>query len=203
MAGTTAGDPPPPLLTPPNDWTTNPVPLNTVGMVDVREATLADTMAVADVAIRSWQRGYRGLIAQDYLDGLRPQDRARRYAFGAMDIRGPYTLVALDGDTICGHITIGRSRDEDIADSGEIWALYVDPVRWGGGVGGALITAGCDRLRRAGHDRAALWVLSDNVRARRFYERSGFCTDGRERTDVIGGTLVHEVRYQGELGRQP
>ena len=28
-------------------------------------------MAVAEVHVRSWQQGYRGLVAQDFLDALR------------------------------------------------------------------------------------------------------------------------------------
>jgi len=87
-------------------------------------------MAVAQVHVRSWRQGYRGLIAQDYLDGLRPEDMATRYAFERMDLRGPYTLVAVDRDAIHGHITIGRSRDDHTVDSGEVWSLYVDPPYW-------------------------------------------------------------------------
>jgi hypothetical protein len=55
-------------------------------VVDVREA--ADKMAVAQVHVRSWQEGYREIVAQDYLDGLRPEDLATRYAFEKMDLSG-------------------------------------------------------------------------------------------------------------------
>src|ERR1700742_470454 len=102
-------------------------PRDTSKVVDVREATATDKMAVARVHVRSWQQGYRDLIAQDFLDALRPEDMATRYAFEGMDPGGPYTLVATDCDAIRGHITIGRSRDNHLIDSGEVWALYVDP----------------------------------------------------------------------------
>ena len=148
--------------------------MDTSNVVDVREATAADKMAVARVHVRSWQQGYRDLVAQDYLDRLRPEDMATRYAFDTMDLRGPYTLVAVDRDGIHGHITIGRSRDDHTVDSGEVWSLYVDPPYWGTGVSHALIAAGCDRLNQAGHDSALVWVFSPNMRARRFYERTGW-----------------------------
>ncbi len=45
-----------------------------------------------------------------------------------MDAGHRCTLVAVDGAVICGHITVGPSRDEDMAGSGEVWALYVDPL---------------------------------------------------------------------------
>jgi GNAT superfamily N-acetyltransferase len=93
------------------------------------------------------------------------------------------------------HITIGRSRDDGMVGSGEVWALYVDPPFWGAGIGRALVAAGRDRLSKAGHERAFLWVLATNVGARRFYEQIGWSADGRERTEVIGGSPVREFRY--------
>jgi GNAT superfamily N-acetyltransferase len=172
-------------------------------VVDVREATAADKMAVAEVHVRSWQQGYRGLVAQGFLDGLRPEDMATRYTFDGMDLpRGPYTMVAVEGDTIRGHITIGRSRDDHTVDSGEIWSLYVDPAHWGSGVSHALLAAGCNRLSQAGHEEALLWVLATNMRARRFYERHGWTTDGVQQTVVLGGASAQQIRYLTALGRQ-
>jgi GNAT superfamily N-acetyltransferase len=36
---------------------------------------------VACVHVRSWQAAYRGLLPDEYLDGLRAEDRANRYTF--------------------------------------------------------------------------------------------------------------------------
>lgn len=158
-------------------------------------------MAVAQAHVRSWQEGYRGLIDQAFLDDLRPEVRARNYNFAVMNSAGPHTMVAVDAATICGHVTTGCSRDHDLPDSGEIWALYVDPCHWGKGVGSLLIEAGRDMLRTAGYEQAHLWVISGNARARRFYEREGWRTDGLDRTDVIGTSSVHEVRYVASLSK--
>lgn len=156
-------------------------------------------MGVAQAHVRSWQVGYEGLVPQSYLDALRPEDRARRYGFDEMNPAGPFTQVAVDGDTICGHVTTGVCRDPDREGAGEIWAIYVDPSRWRNGTGRLLIQAGCEQLRSQGHDTACLWVLSGNDRARRFYEASGWQRDGAERTDTIGDDVVHEVRYERTL----
>ena len=61
-----------------------------------------DEMAVARVHVRSWQVGYRGLLSAEYLEGLRAEDRARRYTFGAVAPSFPKTLVATDSDLIRG-----------------------------------------------------------------------------------------------------
>jgi GNAT superfamily N-acetyltransferase len=156
-------------------------------------------LAVAEVHVRAWQVGYRGLIAEDYLEALRPEERASRYTFDHMDPDGPFTLVAVDGDAICGLVTTGSSRDDDLRDAGEIWAIYVDPPRWGAGVGRSLMAAALRDLSRARYIEGALWVLDGNCRARRFYELHGWQCDGTERTDVIGGTPMREVRYRRSL----
>jgi len=88
-------------------------------------------------------------------------------------------------------------------DCGEIWALYVDPPLWSAGIGRALVGSACDRLGQAGYERAFLWVLTANTRARHFYERAGWCSDGCERTDLMGDIVVDEVRYVTSLGRHP
>lgn len=168
-------------------------------MIHVRQAVAGDELAVAQAHVRSWQVGYKGLLPQDFLDAIRPEDRASRYGFQHMDPAGPFTQVAVDGDTICDHVTTGSCRDQDLQGGGEIWAIYVDPSRWNGGIGRLLIDAGCDHLSRQGHHVASLWVLSANVRARRFYELAGWQWDGSHRTDAIGDNTVDEVRYQRVL----
>lgn len=55
-------------------WKTQP-------MLEVRGAVAADAMAIAGVHVRSWQEGYRGLLPDEYLNGLRAEDRASRYRF--------------------------------------------------------------------------------------------------------------------------
>ena len=60
----------------------------------------------------------------------------------------------------------------------ELYAIYVDPGRYGAGIGHALLQESVRRCTAAGHDRMYLWVLKGNVRARAFYERAGFWPDG-------------------------
>lgn len=53
-------------------------------------------MSVARVHVRSWQAAYRTLLPNDYLDQLRPEDRARKYNFGSPDVSKPWTVVAVE-----------------------------------------------------------------------------------------------------------
>ncbi|MBI2701042.1 MAG: GNAT family N-acetyltransferase [Mycobacterium sp.] len=169
-------------------------------MTEVRDAVPADASQVADVHVRSWRSAYRGLIDQDYLDSLTPESWTHRYQFGRMGLRVPTTLVAVADGTICGFASVGLCRDDDLADHGELVAIYVDPRYVNTGVGRLLVGAARERLADRGFAAATLWVLRDNDRARRFYERDGWHPDGARRTRSYGGRPTEEVRYRRTLG---
>ena len=59
-------------------------------------------------------------------------------------------------------------------DSGEIYALGVDPAAQGRGLGSALTVRALDEMSRRGLRSATLYVEGDNTAARRTYEREGF-----------------------------
>jgi hypothetical protein len=99
----------------------------------IRPAEPPDAMAIARVHVRSWQVAYRGLLPQDYLDQLHPEDRARTYDFTSLDPLKPRTIVAVEEGLIHGFATTAPSRDADLANYGELCALYVDPEQWGAG----------------------------------------------------------------------
>jgi GNAT superfamily N-acetyltransferase len=165
----------------------------------LRAAESADAMSVARVHVRSWQSAYRGLLPDDYLDKLRPEDRAQRYDFATRDPQKPHTIVAVEAGLICGFATTAPSRDSDLAGYAELYALYVDPTYWGRGIGKALISAARERLVVLGFENALLWVLLGNVRADRFYRKDQWTPDNLQRTDTLWGVTVNEIRYRRKL----
>jgi GNAT superfamily N-acetyltransferase len=62
-------------------------------------------------------------------------------------------------------------------------ALYVVPEQWGTGVADALYGRALEIVRELGFAHCNLWVLEENTRARRFYERRGWRENGR--TQVV------------------
>ena len=72
----------------------------------------------------------------------------------------------------------------------EIIAIHSLPESWGTGLGHAMLTYA---LQQIGDQPAFLWVFKKNIRARRFYEKHGFCRDGQERVSQFDD--APEVRY--------
>ena len=166
----------------------------------LRPAEPADALAVARVHVRAWQVAYRNLLPDDYLNSLKPEDRAQRYTFGGTDPREPMTTVAVDErGTIRGFATTCAARDADVPGHGELAAIHVDPDCWGRGVGVALLASARAFLLDSGFRRAILWVLVGNTRAERFYVKDGWTPDGMQRTDTVWGVQVNDQRYQRTL----
>lgn len=168
-------------------------------MRTVRTAEAADRRAVAGVHVRSWQAAYRGLMPDAYLDGLDPDDRATQYTFGSDDPLPQSTIVSVEDGTIDGFATVGPTRDADLPDTGEVYALYVDPGSWGRGVGRLLMETARSRLSHLGCPQALLWVLKGNGRAQHFYEIDGWVLDGARRSEERWGVATDEVRYRRTL----
>ena len=59
--------------------------------------------------------------------------------------------------------------------------LYVVPELWGKGVAAELHDRALEIVRDLGSARIHLWVLEENARSRRFYERRGWQENGRTR----------------------
>jgi GNAT superfamily N-acetyltransferase len=167
--------------------------------IQIRSAVPADALAVAKIHVRSWQAGYRGLLPADYLDSLRPEDRAARYDFTHTDPARPYTRVAVGAESILGFASTMPSADPTLPDHGELCALYVDPDRWGSGLGVALVSDARGRMAGQGFRHALLWVLNGNARADRFYRNDGWSPDGVRKREVMWGIDVEDLRYQRPL----
>lgn len=173
-------------------------------MPHIRPAGLADAVQIARVHVRSWQAAYRGMMPQDFLDGLDPAYRAERWRSALADAdptrRGLLVATPGSGDII-GFASFGPSRDSDTEPqvTGEVYAIYADPDAWGTGAGRALMAGVVAQLARMGYTDAVLWVLEANDRARRFYTLAGWVEDGARRIDDSYGFDVAEVRYRRAL----
>lgn len=170
----------------------------------IRAAVLPDAARIADVHIRSWQAGYRGLLPQHLLDGLDPVARRARWEAILQHSDWPEqgTLVAEEADELVGFTRLCSERDSRLSRAGEVAAFHVAPDRWRQGLGRCLMSAALAQLTHAGFDTAILWVVSGNERAIRFYEATGWRTDGAtkaEKSDALNGITVTEMRMARTL----
>ena len=158
----------------------------------LRPAADDDLRAVGALHFRSRAAAYAGFLSPEALAYGSPEAMgewwAERWKWEREDHR---LTVAIVGGTLAGFTYLGPSEDDGV---GLLCAIHTDPAYVGTGVGRALMLDALPALARLG-DRAVLWVLADNIRARRFYERGGWVADGTTRTEEIGGEPVAQLRY--------
>ncbi|MES1248107.1 MAG: GNAT family N-acetyltransferase [Actinomycetota bacterium] len=162
--------------------------------MQVRRARPADAAAIAEAHVRSWQQAYEHVFGAEKLEALNTEARTRlaEQAIAEADV----AVAEDDEGGVVGFAYVRESRD--VEGEGELWAIYCVAEAWGTGAGTALMDWAKEALRRR-RDVATLWVLEDNPRARRFYEREGWTLDGEAKTDRFLGVDVGEVRYRLRL----
>ncbi|MFE7181967.1 GNAT family N-acetyltransferase [Streptomyces erythrochromogenes] len=172
-------------------------------MVQVREMEEADIEAVSAVRVRGWQAAYAGVVPQGHLDAMTvEEDAGRRREWFRHPGRESGDLVAVGEHGPVGWVCFGPARGEVSGAAGrvgEVYALYVAPELIGTGIGRELLCEAHAALKGRGFDASALWVLQDNLRARRFYERAGYRADGATQDDVYDDVTLSELRYRREL----
>jgi len=179
-------------------------------MPTVRPATPDDADAIADVHIRVWQWAYESLMPADYL-ARRAENRTERVRRWReyLGESANSVFVVLDADNqVAGFVNFGVYREgqddsRPVDGVGEVIAINVIQEVAGTGAGLALMDAAVGRLRGRGLSPIRLWVLEDNARARRFYERYGFVLDGERSTITAGTAELAEVRYTLATDGQP
>jgi GNAT superfamily N-acetyltransferase len=159
--------------------------------LSVRRAELADARAIAEVHVRTWQAAYRHAFPAELLDNDSVDERERLWSHHLG--LGVVAWVAEAEGRIVGFVSVGDSRTEK--DAGELYAIYVLPEAWGTGAATGLMAAAKDWFAQEGYATAMLWVLADNPRARRFYEREGWRAEGT-RLDTVRGVEVEEALYR-------
>ncbi len=114
-----------------------------------------------------------------------------------------WALIALSDGVPAGHVafTQAREREEprpDIPGLAHLWMLFVRPPWWGSGLAGRLNRPRrSTRRRRRGYAAIRLHTPAGNLRARAFYEREGWSTDGCAIPEPMLGLDL--VQYRRDL----
>lgn len=160
----------------------------------VREARVGDAEAIARAHTASWRASYRGILPDNVLDRIDVGQRADSRRKILRD-RSIFQLVAYDvthGD-IVGLCDAGPPR-RHAPYGGEIYALYLVQHAKMHGLGREMLER--TQAWLAANDRRSMiiWVLENNLHARRFYEAMGG-RPGARLPSRVGGFPVTELSY--------
>jgi len=162
----------------------------------IRKAVYDDAPAVASIHARSWVAAYTGFFPEK----LMAETNAKRLEQRRKSLKGEHnTYVAVLDGRVVGFCGIARVTEDDLPGWFRVGALYLDPDTFRQGVGRKLMEFSVDLARAEGCPGVLLYVLEDNLRARRFYEACGFAHDGKRITVEFGGKPLEELRYTMKL----
>ncbi len=139
-----------------------------------RKGGQADAHAIAQLHIKSWQRSYRGILSDEFLDGAVVEDRLGMWTQRLSTEPDASTFIQLAelGQDLVGFVCAMRGADER-------WGTLIDNLHvlseaQGQGLGRTLLMDVAHWVKK--QDPAGgmyLWVYEENRQARGFYERVG------------------------------
>ncbi len=158
---------------------------------NIRRADKQDIPRIAEIIIFGKRVAYRSIFQDDYV------------SFNEMQVVPLYEAYKNDPDALAGMylyddgivkgvINSCRNDEKTI----EITDFYVEPFFVGQGIGTLLIKHTIRQASLKGIQKIILWVIKDNVKARKFYEANGFVDSGETR--MIEGTMKTDCRYEYE-----
>ncbi|GAB1689498.1 N-acetyltransferase family protein [Krasilnikovia sp. M28-CT-15] len=155
----------------------------------LRPAADGDLPAVGALHFHSRRSAYAGLFSPAALEHGSPAALGEWWAERWRWERETHRLTVADADgELVGFTYLGPTTDPGVT---ELYAIHVAPLWVGRGVGRLLMR---DALAHLG-ERAVLWVLEGNTRARRFYEHGGWVPDGATRDQPMGPETAPQLRY--------
>ena len=160
----------------------------------VRKARPGDAEAIARIYVEAWRDTYPAILPTRLLLAMTVEGQANRWRNAiAIAAREGVYVAEDERRTIVAMTSLGRARDPMLGFEGEIYTLYVDPMRTGMGVGKTLLRGACAALLERGHQNCLIWAHAKNP-ARFFYEAMG----GKlvaERTTSMMGVPVPEAGF--------
>ena len=157
----------------------------------IRKAVPTDIPRIAEIIVFGKRTAYRSIFQNDTVsfNQLQVCSLADAYTHDLSQLR--HMLVYDDG-ILRG--VIDRKNDQDRM---EICDFYVDPFFTDKGVGRSLIDHVIQDAVQEQIHTIFLWVIAENRKARTFYERNGFVTNGE--TVLIEGTDKLDMYYERVL----
>ena len=154
----------------------------------LRKAIMQDVSRIAEIIVFGKRVAYRPIFNNDFVsfNELQVINLIEEYRNNPTVIDN---MLVYDDGIIKG--VINRVFEED---SVEICEFYVEPFFKGKGIGKELIQQVILEARMSKKNKIFLWVIEDNLSARKFYENNGFKANGK--TCLIEGTTKIDMCYE-------
>jgi ribosomal protein S18 acetylase RimI-like enzyme len=162
--------------------------------VKIRKAIEDDAAGIVKVNTYTWLTTYNGLIPKEVLE-KKVQTMSENVIRTRHSLREKSNrYVATIDEKIVGIMSYGKSRNENYANAGEIYSIYVLEECQGCGIGSQLFIKGLQLLFDEGFDDMILNCLEGNPSIK-FYEKFGGFKVGTKKDMFDNVELQEDILY--------
>jgi len=162
----------------------------------IRDATLDDTLQIAQVHVSSWQTTYKGLMPDEAIAARPVTVREKQVKHVLSNPENDTMMLVAEVDSkVVGFASGGKPQYPNVVCDSELYAIYLVEEAQGQGIGKALVRAFAKKLQAAGFKSMMLWVLAKNTSSRGFYETLGGVRGGEGSYQVTKEITLKTVSY--------
>ena len=162
--------------------------------LSLREATVADSVLIASMHVRSWASAYRGMLPDAWLDREMPAERAAHWDVRMKEIEAGAAGIVFIAEHAGEAVGFMCLVEPDETGSVLVDNLHALPGHRGLGTGTAMLDEAARWARSRGARQLHLSVLEQNAAAIGFYESRGWTCAARE-ADHMAGIDLFSLRY--------
>lgn len=139
----------------------------------IRKREKKDCLEIAHVVTVTWNETYKGIVPDWFLEELKVNEKERAYkSYSQFNENENNTLVLEVNNKIVGFTSYGKSDDNEYANCGEIFALYIIKKYQGNGYGRKLIIEAIKELKKMNYNKMIIGCLKGNP-SNEFYKHMG------------------------------
>ena len=161
----------------------------------IRKVRQGDEGSLAYIQTESWKAAFKDILSEETLQKCSDSNMAKAMYKQLLDENiGHGYILEIDSHPHC-IAWWDKSRDNDMLGYAELICIHSLQDKWGRGYGKQMISKVMDDMKSAGYDKVMLWVFTNNVRARKFYESCGFVTYGKVRPCFGTEEICYERKF--------
>lgn len=158
----------------------------------IERVKLGDEETLAYIQTESWKSAFKDILSPDILEKCINLDKATMMYKRLLEqnIGNGYLLKVKDKPHCIAWWD--STREADMPGYAELICIHSLPNQWQKGYGSKMMDMVLHDISDAGYSKVMLWVFEENVRARQFYEKHGFVTEGKKKPNIEPIEICYE-----------
>jgi GNAT superfamily N-acetyltransferase len=164
---------------------------------EIRDATVADADALAEIHVEAWEAAYRGILPDELIESRDLEFRKRNWSERLPNLPDDefVRVGVLDGRVVA--FSNGAHAEGEPEDTAIGRLLYMRNEVKGRGIGTHMRADILEQIKQRGFNRVIYWIVKGNEEAERFYADPRFKRTGVERP-MEGGRFT-EIGFAQDL----